>query len=328
MGYIEEEDDMEEEADASETEDAGETDASQRRRKASLSGSDSDGSTDRRTSMMHWGYRSSATTTPRASASSRATTPRAFTPSRACRTPRELIARLGYPTPLSGDGDTIQELGAATMRRAPAGGSSRGSGGGGGGNSTDESWSGRVRSTESGSDSGENTRRKSFGRRASVGPPVVGSGVKLGAEAAAILNADSPRPREVDDSAGRSRSKSTPGAGERKPEPSVPPNSGQIITRNATTSGAPVFTVPPNPRETITRNATAPDAPLPIVDGPGSQGGARKLMPRSTSLSADRPLALDRPVTPRWMEVCMYSSCECFISGGTVGWCCARRDRC
>lgn len=305
VGYIEEEDDMDEETDASETEDnaGGDTDVDacqSRRRKASLSGSDSDGSVDRHISMMHWSHRSSATT-PRASASSRATTPRAFTPSRAARTPRELIARLGHPTSFSGTDDNSQEPGASTKRSKAAGRDDGGSGGGGGGNSTDDSRPGRLRSTGSGSDSSENTRRRSLGRRATVG-----AGVKLSAEAAAILNAEIPTPGEDgDDSAGRGRSKSVPGVGDMKPTPSVPPNPRQIITRNATTPEAPVSTVPPNPRQTITRNATAPDAPLPTVDGPGLQGTPRRLTPRSSSLSSDRPLSLDRAVAPRWMEVCM-----------------------
>lgn len=316
----------EEETDASETEDAG-IDASQGRLKASLSGSDSDGSAaERRISMMPWGHRSSAST-PRASTSSRATTPRAFTPSRASRTPLELIARLGHATPLSGSDDTSQEPGAATKRRKPAaGGGDGGSGGGGGGNSTDESRPGRAKSAGSGeSDSSETTRRKSLGRRASVGPAAVGTGVKLSAEASAILNAASPTPKEDGDSAGRaSRSKSTPGVGGRKPAPAAvppiaPPNPRQIITRNATTPEAPVSTVPPNPRRTITRNATAPEAPLPTVDGPGLQGRPGKLMPPSTSLSADRPLTLDRPVTPRWMEVWHIACVFCLLGGPARG---------
>lgn len=314
VGYIEEEDDMDDDSDASETEGAGDIDTSQRRRKSSLSGSDSDGSVDRRVAMMHWGHRGSATT-PRASASSRATTPRAFTPSRVARTPRELIARLGYPAPFSaGNGDeTSQEIGASTKRRKPAGGGDSGSGGGGGGgggggNSADDSRPGRIESAGSGSDSSDNVRRKTLGRRLSAGPPAVGTGVKLSAEAAAILNSESPKPKEDGGLAGRGRSKSTPGVEERKPMPSVPPNPRQIITRNATTPEAPVSTVPPNPRQTITRNLTAPDAPLPTTGdgGPGLQeGGGRRLVPRPMSLSVDRPLTLDRPITPRWMEVCV-----------------------
>eukprot|EP00903_Cladosiphon_okamuranus_P012613 g11801.t1 len=299
VGYIEEEDDTGDETDASETEDnaGGDIDASQsRRRKASLSrsGSESDGSVERRIAMMHWGRRSSATT-PRASTSSRATTPRAFTPSRAGQTPREPIARLGYPSPFSGT-DHGQEPGASTKGSRAAGRDNGVGGGGGGNNSTDDSRPSRLRSTGSGSDSSENASR-SLGRRVSLG-----AGVKLSAEAAAILNAEIPTPSEGNDSAGRSRSKSAPGVGNMKPAPSFPPNPRQIITRNATTPEAPVSTVPPNPRQTITRNATAPEAPFPAVDGPGLQGRPRGLTPHSSSLSADRPLTLDRPVTGRWME--------------------------
>ena len=319
VGYIEEEDDMDDETDASEPEDTGDgggggdIDASQRRRKTSLSGSDSDGSADRRIAMMQWGHRSSATT-PRASTSSRATTPRAFTPSRAARTQRELISRLGYPAPapFSGGNDDItrHEIGASTRGRKPAagGGGDGGSGGGGGSNSNDDSRPGRLKSTGSGSDSSDNARRKTLDpRRLSAGgPPAVGIGVKLSAQAAAILNSDSPTPKEDDDPAGRGRSRSTPGGVEdRRRAPSVPPNPRQIITRHATTPEAPVSTVPLNPRQTITRNSTAPDAPLPTT-GDGGPGSGRRLMPCSTSLSADRPLTLDRPVTPRWMEVCVY----------------------
>lgn len=302
---------MEEETDASETDDAGDIDASHRRRKASLSGSDSDGSVDRRISMMHRGHRNSATT-PLASTSSRATTPRAFTPSRTSQTPRELVTRLGYPRPLSGDDDTSQEPGAAAEIRKPAGGGGGGDDGGRGGNSIDESRSGRVRSIGSGSDGSESTRRKALGRGVSLGSPAVGTGVKLSAEAAAILNAEFPTPNEDDDSVGgTSQSRSTPGVGDKTlaaaaAAPSIPPNPRKIITRTATTPAAPVSTVSPFSRQTITRNATAPDAPLATADRPGLQGRPKRLMPRSTSLSADRPLTLDRPVTPRWMEVWWY----------------------
>lgn len=295
VGYIEEYDTEEEERDASDMDDGGRFSGDERsffhrshRRSSSLSGSDSDGD------ATHRGV------TPRASSVSQSRTP----VSGAFSTPSRVVLRLGRLTSFSGDGgnsDEQQQLAASTsvkMRRFAAAGGGRST-------STVESRSSRTKSTGSESDSSENTGRGGggFGRRVSVGAksiawaaaagggtgasssvgvPGVGPGVKLSAEAAAIMNAGSPVPANDDDNPGErgGRSKSEPGAGGLKP--ALAPS-------------------PPNPKPTLTPSTAVPD-----VGGPGPQEERMERLRRSASTDADRPLVFDRAVNPRWMEVGLF----------------------
>ena len=291
VGYIEEYDTEDEKDMTSDNDDgrgSGDDKSSfyhRNRRSSSLSGSDSEGTS----------HRNSRATTPRASSLSQSTTPSAFTPSRA-------VLRLGRLTSFSGDGggNNSDDPGAAAAKmRRFAGGA-----GGGRSSSIGESRSGRAKSTGSESDSSENTVRDSFGRRVSLGAKskasaaavaaarggassagltaaAVGPGVKLSAEAAAIMNARSPVPAGDDDSAERTdRNNSAPVSGGLKP------------------ASAPL---PPKP--VLTRDTTAPE--MSRADGPGSQVESTRRPLRSASVGADGPLVFDRPVTPRWMEVCL-----------------------
>ncbi len=304
VGYIEEYDtEEEEEREASDADDGGRFSGDERssyhryhRKSSSLSGSDSDGDATHR----------GVGVTPRASSIAQARMPAAGGFAASSR----VVLRLGRLTSFSGDGggnnDEQQQSAAATtakMRRRFA------ATGGGRSSSTADSRSSLTKSTGSESDSSDNTGRGGggFKRRVSVGAKNmvwaaagggpgassgrgvtgvgvtgvgVGPGVKLSAEASAIMNAGSPVPANDDDNPPEreDRSKSAPsGGGGLKP------------------AWAPF---PSNPKPTLGPSMTALD-----VGGPGSQGEPAERLRRSVSTDADRPLVFDRAVNPRWMEV-------------------------
>ncbi|CAB1109757.1 unnamed protein product [Ectocarpus sp. CCAP 1310/34] len=270
--------------------------ASGYRQKVSLSSSSaaSDGSSAEASALATPATcRNSRSTARRSYVSFTTTTTRAYSGSSRASTPaREQSASLGLPAPFLDNGDTGKSNDSDDSYSG-RGGSCGGVGGDGGGGKR-LSVRGRARnnscsgSDDSGSEGGEKVRdRSSLGRRVSVGIPKIsrsktaelpsggagepsatvtaGSAVRLSAEASAILSAQFPPEVGSDSSARTGWRTAVQGAA-------------------ATEEGAPL-TLPPHPAPALKRFATA---------GEVWQGKPKELI---------FPLAWDRAVSPRWMEV-------------------------
>lgn len=349
VGYIEEEDDHEDDDEdddddgegktyTSETEDSRNGDAygSERRGKAWLSGSDSEGGgggADRRTPTMPFPRRNSRATPPRAAHLS---IPRAYLPRGEDNTPR-----LGRLASFSGHGDSNSR---AEVLRARASAQRRHffpfGGGGGGGPAPvmgiDDSRSSRATSCDEGSSGGaagrgpsaedgvrkkslagssdgsgsesENAKRMMFRRRSSS----AAVGASTSTVGAARRPAVGPAVKLSAEAAAIVHADPLPPAATQAEDASTvrinrsmsAPAEQESKPAAAAAAGGRSF-VAPKPGQTITASATAPGAPVSTVGGAGLQD-----RPRSTSLNDTRPLTGGRPVPARWMEVCSMCNCS------------------